>query len=107
MTDPNKQPDLSGMGAAAAKTIGEALERFPVMLQAGLTELRRQAEVAGKTLGEAMVALREQATDQPAVTRENPGPWPYDALARQEWPHVPLQLARAYADEYVQTGRRP
>lgn len=34
-------------------------------------------------------------------------PWPHDELARREWPHVPLSLARAYADEYVRTGRRP
>lgn len=45
--------------------------------------------------------------ERPPITRDNPGRWPYDALARQEWPHVPLQLARAYADEYVQTGQRP
>ena len=53
--------------------------------------------------------IRRSKSDEatPAVTRDNPGPWPYDDLARQEWPHVPLQLARAYADEYVLTGKRP
>jgi hypothetical protein len=54
----------------------------------------------------------EQA-DAPSSTSErryspsDPGPWPYDGLARQEWPHVPLMISRAYADEYVLTGKRP
>lgn len=49
---------------------------------------------------QAAVAL---ASDRPICDC----PWPHDELAKREWPHVPLSLARAYAEEYVQTGRRP
>lgn len=41
------------------------------------------------------------------VSLENPGRWPYWELARQEWPHMPVTIAIAYADEYVRTGRKP
>jgi hypothetical protein len=44
-----------------------------------------------------------EAQHQPICTC----PWPHDELAMCEWPHVPLSLARAYAEEYVLTGKRP
>lgn len=106
----NDQPSdqLAKMGADAAKAITNAIERFPVMLQAGITEARRQAEEAGKTIGETIVELHKTATgERRTFSPSNPGPWPYDALARQEWPHVPLMISRAYAAEYVRTGQRP
>ena len=34
-------------------------------------------------------------------------PTQYDDIARREWPHMPLSLARSYAEEYVRTGKRP
>ncbi len=34
-------------------------------------------------------------------------PTRYDDIARREWPHMPIPLARSYAEEYVRTGKRP
>lgn len=34
-------------------------------------------------------------------------PTRYDDIARREWPHMPLSLARSYAEEYMRTGKRP
>lgn len=28
-------------------------------------------------------------------------------VARREWPHMPVSLAVAYAEEYLRTGERP
>jgi hypothetical protein len=78
----NMRRAMTGYAESAAK--GAAL------FAANLESFFRQAAVA-------------LASDRPICTC----PWPHDELAKREWPHVPLSLARAYAEEYVLTGKRP
>lgn len=73
--------DLAAIGAAAGRSLNDIFRPVAEAAVPALADLRR---------------LREQA-----------GTWPHDDFARREWPHVPLSLARAYADEYLRTGRRP
>lgn len=58
---------------------------------------------------ERAVALLQRAGHDAAMLLAGIGIAPnrYDHIARRGWPHVPLTLSRAYAEEYVRTGRRP
>lgn len=64
-------------------------------------ELLNLVQQAGRAIGEA----RQQALASLASVGIDPRA--NDDIARREWPHVPLSIARAYADEYVRTGERP
>lgn len=56
-----------------------------------------------RQIGEPFLRLSEYLT----AAGVPPSGIDYDEIARREWPHVPLSLARTYASEYVRTGQKP
>lgn len=66
-------------------------------------EINQQVSEALRGIGEAFRRMSETLTAAGA----EPSGIDYDAIARREWPHVPMSLARTYACEYVRTGQKP
>lgn len=70
-------------------------------METRVSKHEEQLREIGKILAEGRkVALRALAMTGPSYEQ-------LVEVARREWPHMPVSLAVAYAEEYLRTGERP